>query len=387
MSEDPFGKWWPCLRKHEKRLQVWLPHVRTLKAGLDGRGLRYFTLCARPMIDVYLLVRENLITLDPRTRRIDGVSFCELEPAVMAEMKELLGVEEAAFGARLEDLVLFKDDAHTLPHATPEAIAEYLDQEGERLAGTAVEAALELKRKHLEFHRLFPFDFLNLDFCDRYYPKPPDVLRIHRTVERLLDWQNDAGGAEGAKFRVDRFVVAITCRLDDALPPEAIDRLKTIVAQNRDNHPEYATALGRLNGTTLDQWLVQDRLDFFMSAWPKEIARLARDKAWDLKILDHVHYDRTGDNGNAYDMVCLVVEFTKAKACKTYLAAVTAALDEQARRELVPIAETTKRGRQLLTNLRAVVALRNEQARHYRRAVLPDPAEELIRLRASGVKI
>lgn len=386
MNADPFGKWWPCLRKHEKRLQVWVPHVRALKARLNGRGLRYFTLCARPMIDVYLMVRENLVTQDPKTRRIDGVSFCESEPAVMAEMKELLGVEEAAFGARLEDLVLFKDDATTLPHATQEAIAEYIDQEGEKLTGNFIEA-LELKRNHLEFHRLFPFDFLNLDFCDRYYPKPPDVLRIHQTVERLLDWQNEAGGTEGAKFRVDRFVVAITCRLDDALPPEAVERLKAIVAKNRDDHPEYAEALGRLNGTTLDQWPVQDRLDFFMSAWPKEIARLARDKAWDLKILDHVHYDRIGDNGNAYDMVCLVVEFTKTDICKTYLDAARDALDAEARRELMPVAEDTRKGKQLLASLRAVVALRNEQAKHYKRDALPDPADELVRLRAEGVKI
>ena len=69
----------------------------------------HFTLCARSMIDVYMLVKEGVLQFDETKTRIPGVSFCESAIEMMQEMKELRGVEESAFFARLEDLVLFQD--------------------------------------------------------------------------------------------------------------------------------------------------------------------------------------------------------------------------------------------------------------------------------------
>ena len=69
---------------------------------------------------------------------------------------------------------------------TTTAVDDFINEIGEKL-DMAVRAALETKRKHIQFQRLFPFDFLNLDFCDHYYPKAPDVMRIHSTIEKLLD--------------------------------------------------------------------------------------------------------------------------------------------------------------------------------------------------------
>jgi len=387
MSEDPFGKWWPCLKKHEKRLEVWTPHLKMLKQGLNGRQLRYFTLCARPMIDVYLLVREGLLTLDQNSRRIEGVSFCELDEDAMSEIKELIGVEEAAFLGRLEDIVLFKDTHRSIAYETLKDISGYIEEEGEGL-NPRIFAELELKRKHLEFRRFFPFDFLNLDFCDRYYPKPPDVFRIHQTVERILEWQGVAGDApDGRRIRVPRFVVAITCRMDQVFPPQAANHLKTIVEENCKTHRQYKTALSRIGTMSLSQWLINDRLDFFMSSWPKEIIRLAKKNAWDVKILEHIYYDRVGDRGNPYHMVCLVVEFTKTEECTTYLGAATGALDQRSRREIPFISEKSQKGKFLLKNLREVVRLRNQQASLFKRAMLPDPEAEIKRLRKEGVAI
>ncbi|MDO8545017.1 MAG: hypothetical protein Q7S40_31620 [Opitutaceae bacterium] len=387
MSDDPFGKWWPCLKKHEKRLTAWLPHVKRVRQGLNGRDLRYFTLCAPPMIDVYLLVREGLVPFDQGTRRVEGVTFCECEESVVSEMKELIGVEEAGFFAKLEDLVLFVDSDETRPLATIQDLSRYLADQGEGLDDT-VAKQMQDKRKHLEFQLLFPFDFINLDFCDRYYQEPPNVLRIHETVKKMLEWQSrDSTDDSDKTIHVEKFFAAITCRTDSATPADALTRLKQIVEQNRHNHPEYRTAMNRLDGKSLDQWQTTGELDFFMSAWPKEIARLATELHWDIEIKEHLYYDRINDKGQPYNMVCLVAEFTRAEKCSTYLTAITTALSPESRREIRPFDIDSAPGKALLADLGKIVALRNEQARYYRRVELPDPRTEILRLRAEGVPV
>src|ERR1019366_3319519 len=146
---DPFGKWWPCLRKHYKRVHVWLPRARQLQRALAGRRpFRYFTLCARPMIDVYMLAKEGILARDGATRRVQGVSFCECEPDVFPEMLELVGVEEAGFLAELENLVLFQDVPATQTLDSEEALTKLLEDEGEGL-DEGVRAKVEEKKQHL----------------------------------------------------------------------------------------------------------------------------------------------------------------------------------------------------------------------------------------------
>jgi hypothetical protein len=339
------------------------------------------------MIDVYMLVKESVLRMDETGRRILGVAFCELEKEVFPEMIELIGVEESGFRARLEDLALFSDISETQVLDTMASLEEFIEEAGEGLSAE-VQEAVENKRRHLLFQSLFPFDFLNLDFCDRYYGSPPDVMKINMTIEKLLDWQRRPGKkSDGHSFSVNRFVTAITCRVDGTLPPATTRRLKGIVKANAESHAEYRAALQEREIDDLAGWSASAPLDFFMSAWPKEIARLALNKQWDITVLDHAFYDRVNDEGDAYHMVCLVVEFTQATICTTYLSAATQSLDQDARTEIRRIEETDAEGRRLLTDLRQIVNLRNAQAKRIDREELPEPLAEMKRLRAEGIPI
>lgn len=388
MSNDRFGKWWPCLRKHHKRTRLWLPQAKKLQGALGGeRPFRYFTLCARPMIDVYMLVKEQVLPFDSETRRVEGVSFCEYDEEIFPEMKELIGVEEAGFLAKLEDLVLFQDIPVTQTLDSETALTNLLENEGEGL-DAEVREKVEEKKRHLLFQRLFPFDFMNLDFCDRYYGDPPDVMRIHATIDKLLEWQRQPGKtASGEDFSVKSFVVAITCRVDLDTPVDALTRLKRIVTDNRNAHANYDQALEARAVSNLDSWANASPVDFFMSAWPKEIARLAKQKSWDITIHDHAFYDRQNDEGENYHMVCLVVEFAQAPICNTYLSAVTRCLDENSRVFIPRFDPGNGSGAALLSDLREIVKLRNKQAGHFSRDELPDPLIEITRLREEGIPI
>jgi hypothetical protein len=340
------------------------------------------------MIDVYMLVREQVLPFDEEAHRVRGVSFCEKDEMVFPEMKELIGVEEAGFLGALEDLVLFRDNSpQTQTLDTVKALTRFLEEEGEGL-DDGVRRSAEEKKKHLLFRSLFPFDFLNLDFCDRYYGDPPNVMRVHATIDKLLDWQRQPGRTlGGAAFSVRRFVVAITCRVDLNTPPDALQRLKRVVEDNRAECVAYGEALrARLVGD-LDSWARNHPLDFFMSAWPKEIAQLAREKSWDITIHDHASYGRQNDAGEDYDMVCLVVEFAQTPICGTYLEAVTKCLDVGSRTAIPRFDPGTGDGAVLLSGLREIVGLRNQQALGFAREPLPDPLAEISRLRAEGVAI
>jgi hypothetical protein len=388
MSDERFAKWWPCLRKHYKRIHLWLPQAVNLQNSLAGeRPFRYFTLCSREMIDVYMLVKEQILAFDTETRRVQGVSFCEYNQEIFPEMTELIGVEEAGFLAKLEDLVLFQDVPQTQTLSSDDALTAFLEESGEGLE-TALREKVEEKRRHLSFQRLFPFDFFNLDFCDRYYGDPPDVMKIHTTIDKLLEWQRQPGMmTSGQEFSVTRFVVTITCRVDLRTPADAIRRLKEMVSNNRAENDEYKEALQARSIGNLDSWASEAPLDFFMSAWPKEIARLAKQKSWNITIHDHAYYDRQSDRGENYDMVCLVVEFAQTNICNTYLSAVRQCLDENARMQIPRFEPTQGDGTSLLTNLRDIVNLRNTQASSFARDQLPDPLAEIIRLRALGIPI
>jgi hypothetical protein len=339
------------------------------------------------MIDVYMLVKESVLKVDETERRILGVAFCELEKDVFPEMIELIGVEESGFRAKLEDLALFSEIPETQTLDTLAALEGFLEEEGEGLS-PELQEVVENKRRHLLFQSLFPFDFLNLDFCDRYYGSPPDVMKINMTIDKLLDWQRRPGKtSNGESFSVSRFVTAITCRVDGTLSPATSRRLKDIVRENARDYDEYRAALRERDIDDLAGWSANAPLDFFMSAWPKEIARLALTKQWDIKVHDHVFYDRVSGKGEAYHMVCLVVEFNQAPICNTYLSAATRSLDQDARTEIQRIEPTCAEGQSLLADLRKIVNLRNAQAKRFGREELPEPLAEMKRLIAEGVPI
>jgi hypothetical protein len=351
------------------------------------REFRYFTLCARPMIDVYMLVKEKVLAFDDQSRRIEGVSFCELDEGIFPEMIELVGVEGSGFLAKLEDLALFEDTTDTALVSDVRDIEMYLQEEGEGVS-EEIREAMERKRRHLLFRGLFPFDFLNLDFCDRYYGHPPDVLRINSTIERLLEWQRQPGRkSDGSEFAVQRFVLAITCRVDRGLTAETRTRLSGLAANNARDHRHYREALEARAVGDLRQWATQDPLDFFMSIWPKEVAQMARTKGWDIAILHHAFYDRRSDQEVDYDMVCLVAEFTTTDLCTTYVTTAARSLDLASRSEIQRVADASRVGKSLLSDLRAIVSLRNEQAQHFSRELLPEPLSELNRLRREGVPL
>jgi hypothetical protein len=369
-----FEKWWNDPKKHRKRCEHWLPHWRMLAAKIEStRSIRYFTLCARSMIDIFMLVSEKILSIDGDSHSIPSVRFCEREQEQFVEIKDMVAREDAGFLGQLEELVLFKDDDFTAQCPTPASIAakledEHLQEDYERID------RLQLKRAHFGVMASFPHDLMNLDFCDYYYPDPPDMLRINETIKRILDWQRRPSEDEEA-VELDEFVLAVTCRHDSNFPEQAEDRLAALIDDNCTSFPEYKRQLLETRGAERAQdWIGIDKQDFFFAGWPKDIALSAKEYGWSMEILDYVYYTRTGDHdGNVYIIACLVARFARAKTKSNYLPAALFALDVKNRILIDDVDPNSQEGRQLLADLEKVVKVRNEQAERMHCPQLPDP--------------
>ena len=383
-----FDKWWPCLKKHTKRVKHLLPYAKHIKTNLNSaRPFRYFTLCAPPMIDVFMLTKEDVLDYDEARCAIDTVVFCEYNQEHVPMMRELIGREDSGFQGRLEDLVLFEDDDLTATLPDLRAVENYINQKGESLGDKR--DVLQKKIDHLEMQRCFPFDFINLDFCDHYYPDPPDILKVNKTVDRMLEWQrrvHPASTSSKTARKVDEFMMAITCRHDTKLPHEAQERLLNIIRSNCDEFPNYKDQLRASHAGEIEAWAESSNLDFFLAGWPKEIAHLADQRQWDMEIIDYLHYSRVSDAGQPYEMICLVCVFKRTEFSKTYLTVSMKALDEDQRTTINRVNREDENGKALLSDLTSIVELRNVHAENAKRDVLPLPITAIEEFEAQGVQ-
>jgi hypothetical protein len=372
-----FDKWWNDLKKHRKRLLHWLPHWKALAMKLgNDRAIRYFTLCARSMIDVFMLVKEGLLKIDPDNNSINRVQFCECDQEQFVEIREMIAREDAGFFGELENVVLFKDDDFTGQFPTLESISVKLEDEslhtGQPSDLQKVEKLL-LKRTHFNVRSSFPYDFINLDFCQYYYPRPPGMLRVNETVEKILDWQRRPS-EDGEDLSLQEFVLTVTCRHDVEFPAEAEARLAELIRKNCSTSRVYKDQVEKTRGTSkVEDWVTKDREDFFFSGWPKDIARLAKEYGWSMEVLDYVYYRRTGDENNPYVIACLVARFSRSQSIPDYIPTALFVLNAENRQLIPEIDRGSDEGQQLLESLGIIVSKRNEQARRQHRPELPDP--------------
>jgi hypothetical protein len=322
------------------------------------------------MIDVFSLVHEGVLEYNPSLRKISDVKFCEMDQAVFPEIKEMIGHENAGFIGKLDDIVLFKDDVISSKLGT----ATDIELEFERL-GESMEAKqrnhLSNKLTHLTLRDSFPFDFLNLDFCDPYY-LPPDIMRVNKTVERIVDWQKRFAIEGKKQFGIDRFLIAITCRFNNVLSSEARSRLYTIIEANKREYPKFKKQLSTDEARSdIKKWASRDTLDFFMTSWPKEILRIVEQHQWKASIDGLVYYDREDKKGHPYVIVSILCSCQKSKSVSNHEGESLRLLKKESRDKIETVSPNSDEGKRTKEHLKHVVTVRNQQAEAITRAPLP----------------
>jgi hypothetical protein len=320
------------------------------------------------MIDVFMLVDDNIVLMDPSNRAIDGVWFCERHDESYTEILDMLARTGSGFLGSLEEIALFRDDDYTKAFATTDAIIAERVREGEDITPEKLKR-LRLKETSLLFDASFPYDFVNLDFCEYYYQAPPAVFTITETVGKFLELQRRTSPDADA-VKIDDFMLAVTCRYDLSFPAPAHAFLANLVEENCTTWSEYDEAIRTSRGLSAREWIVAHKEDLFFSAWPKHIAQVASVLGWESEILDYVYYPRPADDRSEYTMVCLVVRFRRSDVTNDLLSALHA-LQRGNRVEIPDVGWESKKGRPLHAHLKKIRELRNQQARLRKRAELP----------------
>lgn len=318
------------------------------------------------MIDVFMLVKEGILFRDPENNAISSVKFCECELEHFAEIKELIAREDAGFFGRLEEVVLFSDDNFSGQFPNKDSISEALEDEG---LSDEQRDKLQLKRTFFDVQASFPYDYINLDFCDYYYPIP-DMLKINRTLERVFEWQSRTDD----QTLIDDFVIAVTCRHDNSFPKQAHERLANLIQANCNSSSAYKNQiLATRKVQNVADWIKADKEDLFFAGWPKDIASTAKQAGWSMTILEYLYYRRNDSDGTPYIITCLVARFTRPRPLPSYLPAAFYALDKTKRTLIEDVDRTTPEGIVVIDHLKEIVEIRNEQARRVHREELPAP--------------
>jgi len=161
--------------KHFARYHGWLPASKEFMQATDKETIKYFTLCAKEAIDVFMFEKEGLLARDDEGRLHDVV-ICENDETVVPEILSLVRppLLEALIIGNLEDILTIGA-----------ALSNDVDD------ARSLEARKKQKNrdsfKQLEGY--FPFDVVNFDTCGSLVSKPPGKNRLIKALERVFELQ------------------------------------------------------------------------------------------------------------------------------------------------------------------------------------------------------
>lgn len=259
--------------KHYVRKYGWLEASKRQREEIGDRlkeiPLRYFTFCAADAIDVFMLLREGILTRSHETGRLEEVYFCERNPANFGKIASLIGSPEQGFQGEFQEIVLFEDDEDTKG-------IEYGD---DIPYSPGLWEKLSRKDANRRLREAFPFDIINLDVCGVTFPFRPGVMKpLMDAIFQILEWQTVSKfSIKQHQFLCDRFTLFLTSHIDaDRTNQLAIQLLESQVVNNIKTYLDFESAFVEKYGHKKVNQLIKRKFpEFFCVAFPKYIIQRA----------------------------------------------------------------------------------------------------------------
>jgi hypothetical protein len=203
--------------KHFARYRGWLPASKEFAHVIGRNTIKYFTLCGKKAIDVFMFEKEGLLARDAQRRLLDVV-ICERNQADAAEIFRLVRppLREALIIGSLEEVLA--------------------SQESEVSDGDARNRDARKRFRNWELFKqlskYFPFDVVNFDTCGSLVNRPPGNNRLLVALERILELQQPARA----------FLLFVTTPISD-LNNELENAFREGLSQNVKSHDEISQAL------------------------------------------------------------------------------------------------------------------------------------------------
>lgn len=285
MSNIDFDTHYP---KHCARYYGWLPASKAYQEQIGGKPLKYFTLCARQAIDVFMLELEGVLSRDDN-RKLPNVVICEKEPKDAADIFKLVRppLREAILVGKLEEILLFEDTQETRGRSPDEDVRD-----------RGLRRLLNTKRLSERMKNYAPFDIINFDPYGNLLNPDLEENKLYQSFRKMLELQ------EGTTT----FLLFLTTPIFD-VHPDTESRLKANFESNASAHPEIRSALLSSVGTIAYDDIDENRRAALGVA-KSVVISVARSKGWKCEHRGIYVYHTPGRN----KILSSVVQFWKARA-------------------------------------------------------------------------
>ncbi|MCK4405801.1 MAG: hypothetical protein KAV43_04770 [Hadesarchaea archaeon] len=282
MSDVNFDKHYP---KHCVRYYGWLPASKKYKKLAKKDSLKYFTLCAKQAIDVFMFESEKLLSRDAK-RKLPNVIICENDIAAAAEILTLVRppLSESIIVGELEEILTFRDTKETMGLSPDNDVRD-----------RRIRRQLGIKRKFELLKKFFPFDIINFDTFGNFFNPPPNKNKLYASFSKIFELQQG----------VDTFLLFVTTPIYH-IHPDSESILKRDFEFNVSSYQSIRDALKSSLGTT----------DYNRIAMEKKVAvgfaksmviPAARKKGWGYKHQGIFVYETP----NRQKMLSSVIQFSK----------------------------------------------------------------------------
>lgn len=280
------------LLKHYVRKYGWLKASKQQKHQIGDRlkkiPLRYFTFCAADAIDVFMLLREGILTKSDETGRLEGVYFCEQDLESFGKIASMIGTPEQGFQGDFHEIVLFKDDEETKDKRL----------EDDKPYRPELRKKLHYKDANRRLREAFPFDVINLDVCGVMFPSkmaPKGVITpLLKSIDQILKWQTESSFSS-SNGECTQFTLFLTSHVDPDLTNQtAIQQLANRVIDNISTNKDFRSAFDKQYGHIQVKKLEsEDFAEFFCVALPKYMIHEALyDHGWQVTCGPTYLYNR-----------------------------------------------------------------------------------------------
>ena len=318
--------WDADVSKHYVRRRAWLPAAlaQVEASRRSGRQPKYLTFCAANAIDVFLFLKEGVISRDRHTDVVQDTYFCERYDEEFNEISQLIGAHEQGFLGDFKDIVLYQDDEET-------RCLDY-DDATQRFS-RSVRGRLDTRKKQRRLKNLAPFDLLNLDICGTFFPPSTGVQSpMLRSIRTLLEWQTESATEEGES--IDSFTVFVTAHMESGrVNADAMCTLVRMIETNRDAYAGFSEKLLQRFGTQDPGQIADGNFEgFYGVALPKVIISDAFNRGWRAETEFSGWYRRNrelpdGQVGSTYSMLTWVGRFRRMECSGADLGRVDSQVD------------------------------------------------------------
>lgn len=271
--------------KHFARYYGWLPASKSYQKQINKKSLKYFTLCAKEAIDVFMLELEKVLLRD-QNKKLPDVIICEKEPRDATEIFKLVRppLKEAILVGELEKILTFQDTKETTGLSPDEDVRDYRTRRLLRIKGLS-----ERIKEH------FPFDIINFDPYGNLLKPDPEKNELYQSLKKIFELQE----------RTTTFLLFITTPIFD-IHPDSESRLKSNLESNVLTHPDIRNAL-LSSVDTLDYDKIEEKKRIAVG-FAKSVV-ISAGKGWSHKHHGIFVYESPSRN----KMLSSVVEFSKAR--------------------------------------------------------------------------